>query len=70
MLDRPKRVLLHYLGIIHEEDVMAALESDPLGVVVHYALSKLHEIITTLNAGTSGVTVAAVFYVGKEGRKR
>ena len=50
-----------------EEQVMAALESDPLGVVVHYALSKLHEIITTLNAGTSGVTVGAVFYVGKEG---
>jgi hypothetical protein len=50
-----------------EEQVMAALETDPLGVVVHYALSKLHEIITTLNAGTSGVTVGAVFYVGKEG---
>lgn len=50
-----------------EEQVMLALETDPLGVVVHYALSKLHEIITTLNAGTSGVTVGAVFYVGKEG---
>lgn len=50
-----------------EEQVMLALEEDPLGVVTHYALSKLHEIITTLNAGTSGVTVAAVFYVGKEG---
>lgn len=48
-------------------EVMSAYDSDPLGVVTHYALSKLNEIITTLSAGTSGVTVAAVFYVGKEG---
>ena len=50
-----------------EMQVMAALESDPLGVVTHYALSKLNEIITTLNNGSSGVTVGTVFYVGKEG---
>eukprot|EP00549_Striatella_unipunctata_P001099 CAMPEP_0118681040 /NCGR_PEP_ID=MMETSP0800-20121206/4713_1 /TAXON_ID=210618 ORGANISM="Striatella unipunctata, Strain CCMP2910" /NCGR_SAMPLE_ID=MMETSP0800 /ASSEMBLY_ACC=CAM_ASM_000638 /LENGTH=518 /DNA_ID=CAMNT_0006577283 /DNA_START=54 /DNA_END=1607 /DNA_ORIENTATION=+ len=42
------------------------LETDPLGVVTHYALAKLHDIITTLNSG-SGVSVSTVFYVGKEG---
>ena len=48
-------------------EVMSAYDSDPLGVVTHYGLSKLSEIITTLSSGTSGVTVGAVFYVGKEG---
>lgn len=46
---------------------MAALDLDPLGVVTHYALTKLNEIITTLGTGVSGVTVASVFYVGKDG---
>mmetsp|Transcript_24719 Transcript_24719/g.69389 ORF Transcript_24719/g.69389 Transcript_24719/m.69389 type:complete len:519 (-) Transcript_24719:189-1745(-) len=49
------------------EQAMKALEVDPLGVVTHYALTKLNEIITTLGAGASGVTVSSVFYVGKEG---
>jgi V-type H+-transporting ATPase subunit H len=46
---------------------MHALETDPLGVVTHYALTKLNEIITTLSTGVSGVTVSSVFYVGKDG---
>ena len=46
---------------------MHALDVDPLGVVTHYALTKLNEIITTLSSGKSGVTVASVFYVGKDG---
>jgi V-type H+-transporting ATPase subunit H len=46
---------------------MHALDMDPLGVVTHYALTKLNEIITTLAAGVSGVTVSSVFYVGKDG---
>jgi hypothetical protein len=50
-----------------EEDALSALSSDPLGVVSHYALSKLQEILETLRQGVKGVTVASVFYVGKEG---
>lgn len=50
-----------------DEQAMKALEVDPLGVVTHYALTKLHEIISTLSTGKSGVTVASVFYVGKDG---
>jgi V-type H+-transporting ATPase subunit H len=46
---------------------MKALEDDPLGIVSHYALTKLYEIITTLMDGVSGVTITSVFYVGKEG---
>ena len=46
---------------------MQALDVDPLGVVTHYALSKLNEIISTLSTSSSGVTVASVFYVGKDG---
>jgi V-type H+-transporting ATPase subunit H len=43
------------------------LQSDPLGVVSHYALSKLLEILDTLATGVKGVTISSVFYVGKEG---
>jgi V-type H+-transporting ATPase subunit H len=50
-----------------DEMAMKALDEDPLGVVTHYALSKLFEIISTLSTGVSGVTVGAVFYVGKDG---
>jgi V-ATPase subunit H len=50
-----------------DEQAMQALDLDPLGVVTHYALSKLSEIIYTLSTGVSGVTVGAVFYVGKDG---
>lgn len=50
-----------------DEQAMQALDADPLGVVTHYALNKLHEIIASLSSGVSGVTVGAVFYVGKDG---
>jgi V-type H+-transporting ATPase subunit H len=52
---------------VSEEDAQKALETDPLSVVSHYALEKLLEILTTLAVGVKGVTVASVFYVGKEG---
>lgn len=50
-----------------EEDALKLLESDPLGVVAHYALTKLIEILATLQEGVKGVTIGSVFYVGKEG---
>lgn len=50
-----------------EAQALEALEKDPLGVVTHYALTKLYDIISTLSTGASGVTVGAVFYVGKDG---
>lgn len=52
-----------------EETAMAFLTSDPLGVVAHYALTKVLDIVNTLSAsgGVKGVTVSSVFYVGKEG---
>lgn len=49
-----------------EETALSALDDDPLGVVCHYAITKLHKIITTLMTG-SGVTVGTVFYVAKDG---
>lgn len=56
-----------YIEKCSDERAMRALDVDPLGVVTHYALTKLNEIISTLSKGESGVTVAAVFYVGKDG---
>jgi V-type H+-transporting ATPase subunit H len=60
-----------------EAQALETLSLDPLGVVSHYALAKLHEILDTLNASNGsggggggsvkGVTTASVFYVGKEG---
>lgn len=49
-----------------QEQALDALDADPLGVVSHYAITKLYDIISTLSAGT-GVTVNTVFYVGKDG---
>lgn len=49
-----------------EEAALNALDEDPLGVVSHYAITKLHNIIATLMSGNSGVTVGTVFYVGKD----
>ena len=50
-----------------QEQALHALDVDPLGVVTHYALTKLNEIITKLAEGSSGVTISSVFYVGKDG---
>jgi len=52
---------------VSDDIAMKALDEDPLGVVTHYALTKLFEIISTLSSGVSAVTVGAVFYVGKDG---
>lgn len=53
---------------ITEDQAMSALNTDPMGVVCHYALWKLLTILDTLAAGkVSNVTIASVFYVGKEG---
>lgn len=52
---------------VSDEEALRALSVDPLGVVSHYALTKLLEILNTLSTGIKGVTVATVFYVGKEG---
>mmetsp|Transcript_19786 Transcript_19786/g.39428 ORF Transcript_19786/g.39428 Transcript_19786/m.39428 type:complete len:515 (+) Transcript_19786:178-1722(+) len=51
---------------VSEEEALDALDSDPLGVVTHYAITKLHDILSMLMSG-SGVTISTVFYVGKEG---
>eukprot|EP00978_Attheya_sp_CCMP212_P047666 scaffold422973_cov53-Attheya_sp.AAC.2 len=48
-----------------QEQSLDALDADPLGVVTHYAITKLYDIISTLGVG-SGVTINTVFYVGKE----
>lgn len=49
-----------------ESTAQDAFDEDPLGVVSHYAITKLHKIITSLMAGST-VTVGTVFYVGKDG---
>ena len=51
---------------VPEATALGILDADPIGVVTHYAIYKLHSIISHLTEG-SAVTVASVFYVGKEG---
>ncbi|KAL7484939.1 hypothetical protein ACHAW6_010545 [Cyclotella cf. meneghiniana] len=53
----------------NENRAMDALDADPLGVVTHYAIAKLGEIISTLSspwAAENGVSVGNVFYAGSE----
>lgn len=52
---------------VTEEQAKQALQNDPLGVVRHYALAKVWEILETLSIGVKGVTIGTVFYVGKDG---
>jgi V-type H+-transporting ATPase subunit H len=65
--------LSHQSSLQHQhsvsyEDATRALEYDPIGVASHYALSKLFEILLTLASGqVKTVSVASVFYVGKDG---
>lgn len=54
----------------NENRALDALDADPLGVVTHYAIAKLHTILTTLSspwAAENGVSVGNVFYAGAEG---
>ncbi|KAL9190528.1 hypothetical protein ACHAXT_000234 [Thalassiosira profunda] len=54
----------------NENRALDALDADPLGVVTHYAIAKLHTILTTLGspwAVENGVSVGNVFYAGMEG---
>lgn len=51
---------------LNEDDALAALDEDPLGVVCHYAITKLLTIISTLMYGKN-VTIKTVFYVGPDG---
>jgi len=53
--------------VMSKEQALEALSQDALGVVCHYALTKLLGILTTLATGVKGVSIATVFYVGKEG---
>jgi len=54
-----------------EEDAIEILDRDPLGVVTHYAVFKLYKILESLNSNKKGqdqkVSIASVFYTGKEG---
>eukprot|EP00531_Pseudo-nitzschia_arenysensis_P004359 CAMPEP_0116136176 /NCGR_PEP_ID=MMETSP0329-20121206/11584_1 /TAXON_ID=697910 /ORGANISM="Pseudo-nitzschia arenysensis, Strain B593" /LENGTH=514 /DNA_ID=CAMNT_0003631025 /DNA_START=100 /DNA_END=1644 /DNA_ORIENTATION=+ len=56
-----------YVNTCTAEQALHALDVDPLGVVTHYALTKLNQIIGKLAEGSSGVTISSVFYVGKDG---
>lgn len=53
-----------------ENRALDALDADPLGVVTHYAVARLHSILTKLTspwAAENGVSIANVFYPGQHG---
>lgn len=52
--------------VCNEKQALNVLDADPLGVVTHYAITKLHNIIVTLLAD-NGVSVGTVFYAGDDG---
>lgn len=54
----------------NENRALDALDADPLGVVTHYAIAKLHTILTTLSspwAAENRVSIGNVFYAGMDG---
>ena len=53
-----------------ENRALDALDADPLGVVTHYAVARLHSILTKLTspwAAENGVSIGNVFYPGQHG---
>lgn len=53
-----------------ENRALDALDADPLGVVTHYAIAKLHTILKTLAspwAADNNVSIGNVFYAGLDG---
>ena len=54
----------------NENRALDALDADPLGVVTHYAIAKLHTILKTLSspwAAENNVSIGNVFYAGLDG---
>ncbi len=54
----------------NENRALDALDADPLGVVTHYAIAKLHTILKTLTspwAAENNVSIGNVFYAGLDG---
>lgn len=54
----------------NENRALDALDADPLGVVTHYAIAKIHTILSTLSSAwgaENGVSIGNVFYAGSEG---
>ncbi|KAL3763772.1 hypothetical protein ACHAW5_000345 [Stephanodiscus triporus] len=55
---------------VAENRALDALDADPLGVVTHYAIARLHAILVALTspwASENGVSIANVFYPGQHG---
>lgn len=55
---------------VGENRALDALDADPLGVVTHYAVARLHGILAALSspwAAEVGVSVSNVFYPGPRG---
>lgn len=65
----PSSKVSHLKGMLPDDEALQLLYTDPMGVVTHYAITKLYDIIVCLKErrSSSGVSIGATFYNEEDG---
>lgn len=65
----PSSKVSHLKGMLPDEEALQLLYTDPMGVVTHYAITKLYDIIVCLKEKKLGsdVSIGATFYNEEDG---
>ena len=65
----PSSKVSHLKGMLPDDEALQILYTDPMGVVVHYAITKLYDIIVCLREKKRGsdVSIGATFYNEDDG---
>ena len=65
----PSSKVSHLSGLLPEDEALQMLYTDPMGVVTHYAITKLYDIVVCLKEKKIGSTVCigSTFYNEQDG---
>merc|ERR1719203_1218033 len=65
----PSSKVSHLKSLLSEEEAQQMLYADPMGVVTHYAITKLHDIVVCLKEKKRGsrVSMGSTFFNGTDG---
>ena len=65
----PSSKVSHLKGLLPEDEALQLLYTDPMGVVTHYAITKLYDIVVCLKEKKNGsaVSIGSTFYNAEDG---
>ena len=65
----PSSKVSHVKGLLPEDEALQLLYTDPMGVVTHYAITKLYDIVVCLKEKKIGseVSMGSTFYNDEDG---